>query len=423
MYTFLSLYRLLFTNKTNIHSGKVISLGHFQKLDENKYRLFVDLGFHGKKRIRKTKVITAKNDKEANRQLILFEAELEQKKDMYFRETENITLNQLYPRWKEHYAKQRYSPKSYPDYCSNLEKRILPVFGDIKIRDIKKVDVTFFINDLQKKNRRIDGKNEALSPSTVRNIYKAFASIMRAAVEWELIDESPCRNIKLPKLTHEEGKAYSESEVRLLLERLSERESPEKRIIVELAITSGARQGEIAALEEKHLNPKNNTIFIEQALVVAKKDEFEQVRDGLILKETKGKRKRLVTISEYVMNELLRWVAMKKYQLEQLGEERKWKEHTFLFSDEYGKPYRPDSISQWWDRFMDRNPDLKRIRFHDLRHTSASLLIEAGEHLKAIQYRLGHASMGTTMNTYGHLLPGADQRAASHFDKFFKEKK
>lgn len=71
---------------------------------------------------------------------------------------------------------------------------------------------------------------------------------------------------------------------------------------------------------------------------------------------------------------------------------------------------------------MKRNQDLPRIRFHDLRHTSASLLIEAGEHLKAIQHRLGHANMETTMNTYGHLLPSADQRAALHFDKFFKEK-
>lgn len=400
----------------------MVNVSYVRKLKEkNKYQLVADLGYRGKRRLRKTKIVTAKSEKEAERQLILFEAELKQKEELYFGETANITLNELYPRWKEHYAKQHYSPRTFVDNCTHLEKRILPVFGDMKLKDIKKVDIAFFISDLQKKNKRLDGLDGNLAPSTIRNIYKAFASIMRAAVEWELIDESPCKNIKLPKLKYEEGKAYNENEVALLFERLRKRESPEKCLIVELAIVSGARQGEIAALEEKHLNAENSSILIEQALVIAKKEEFEQAKDGLILKETKGKRKRVVTIPKNVMDELIRWVTMKKQHLAQLGNERKWKEHTFLFSDEYGKPYRPDSISQWWERFMDRNPDLSHIRFHDLRHTSATLLIHAGEHPKVIQSRLGHANISTTLNVYGHLLKETDQRASSHFEKFFIE--
>ncbi|NLY78479.1 MAG: site-specific integrase [Lysinibacillus sp.] len=395
-------------------------MSYVRKLEEkNKYQLVADLGYRGKRRLRKTKIITAKNEKEAERQLILFEAELKQKEELYFGETANITLNELYPRWKEHYAKQHYSPRTFVDNCTHLEKRILPIFGDMKLRDIKKVDIAFFISDLQKKNKRLDGLDGNLAPSTIRNIYKAFASIMRAAVEWDLIDESPCRNIKLPKLKYEEGKAYSEKEVALLFERLKQRESPEKRIMVELAIVSASRQGEIAALEAKHLNPQNNSILIEQSLAVVKKGEFEEAVDGMILKETKGKRKRVVTIPKNVMDDLLRLATYKQYHLGKLGLERQWKEHVFLFSNENGKPYRPDSISQWWERFMDRNPDLPRIRFHDLRHTSATLLIHAGEHPKVIQSRLGHANISTTLNVYGHLLKETDQRASSHFEKFF----
>ena len=123
-----------------------------------------------------------------------------------------------------------------------------------------------------------------------------------------------------------------------------------------------------------------------------------------IVKETKGKRKRVVTIPSNIMNDLVTLAAVKKYQLEEAGNERVWEGHTFLFSNEFGKPYRPDSISQWWDRFMKKNLDLPRIRFHDLRHTSATLLIHAGEHPKVIQSRLGHSNITTTMNTYGHLL-------------------
>lgn len=390
-------------------------MGYVQKISKNKFKLIADLGYRGNRRIRKTKNVEAKNEKEAMRQLILFEEEMKQNKDVYFSDIESITLNHLYPRWKDNYAKQHYSARSFHDNCTHLEKRILPIFGDIKLKDIKKVDVVFFVGDLQKKKRRLDGKESELAPSTIHNIYKAFASIMNVAVEWNLIEESPCKNIKLPKLKYEEGKAYSEEQVKLLFERLNNRETAEKRLLVELAVVSAARQGELVAIEEKHLNVQNNTLLIEQALV-------NLTGDGIIVKETKGKRKRVVTIPSNIMNDLVTLAAVKKYQLEEAGDERVWEGHTFLFSNEFGKPYRPDSISQWWDRFMKKNPDLPRIRFHDLRHTSATLLIHAGEHPKVIQSRLGHSNITTTMNTYGHLLQETDQRASSHFDKLFDVK-
>ncbi|QSB10424.1 tyrosine-type recombinase/integrase [Lysinibacillus fusiformis] len=67
--------------------------------------------------------------------------------------------------------------------------------------------------------------------------------------------------------------------------------------------------------------------------------------------------------------------------------------------------------------------NLLSVLFYDLRHTSATLLLHAGEHPKVIQSRLGHSNITTTMNTYGHLLQETDQRASSHFDKLFDEKK
>lgn len=401
---------------TVIHLLKgVIIVGYVKKIDKNKFKLIADLGYRGKRRIRKTKVVEVKSEKEAIRLLVLFEEEMKQSKDVYFSDIDSITLNNLYPRWKDNYARQHYSARSLHDNCTHLEKRILPIFGDMKLKDIKKVDVVFFVGDLQKKKRRLDEQEGELAPSTVHNIYKAFASIMNVAVQWNLIEESPCKNVKLPKLKYEEGTAYSAEQVKLLFERLNNRENAEKRLLVELAVVSAARQGELVALEEKHLNIENNTLLIEQALV-------NLTGEGIIVKETKGKRKRVVTIPSNIMNDLVTLSAVKKYQFEEAGEEREWNEHIFLFSNEFGKPYRPDSISQWWDRFMKRNPDLPKIRFHDLRHTSATLLIHAGEHPKVIQSRLGHSNITTTMNTYGHLLQETDQRASSHFDKLFDEK-
>ncbi|MFJ7512573.1 site-specific integrase [Peribacillus simplex] len=93
-------------------------------------------------------------------------------------------------------------------------------------------------------------------------------------------------------------------------------------------------------------------------------------------------------------------------------------EYEFLFSSWQGKPMHPSSITTWWSRFKKRY-NLPQIRFHDLRHTSATLLINSGVHAKIISSRLGHADIRTTMNTYGHALQEADQEAAKHLESLF----
>ncbi|WP_255259049.1 tyrosine-type recombinase/integrase [Bacillus thuringiensis] len=85
-----------------------------------------------------------------------------------------------------------------------------------------------------------------------------------------------------------------------------------------------------------------------------------------------------------------------------------------------GKPLNPSSVYTWWGRFIKKN-NLPYIRFHDLRHTSATLLINEGAHMKTISNRLGHASISTTMNIYGHALKEVDQKAADMFNHLFDE--
>ncbi|WP_197214716.1 site-specific integrase [Cytobacillus firmus] len=94
---------------------------------------------------------------------------------------------------------------------------------------------------------------------------------------------------------------------------------------------------------------------------------------------------------------------------------------SFLAMNSFGKPIRPDCIGQWWRRFTKKHY-LKHIRFHHLRHTSATLLINEGVHAKVISERLGHADISTTMKIYGHVLEEADKTAASHLDEFFEKK-
>ena len=79
-------------------------------------------------------------------------------------------------------------------------------------------------------------------------------------------------------------------------------------------------------------------------------------------------------------------------------------------------------MSQWWARFLDRRGIDKKIRFHDLRHTSATLLINAGVHETVVQKRLGHSNISTTLNIYNHVLREKNKSAANVFDSILSKK-
>lgn len=389
-------------------------MSHVTEISKGKYRLVADLGYRAGYRLRKTKTVDAKNKTEAKKLLEIFEAELKKNENIHFGKYRNTTIQSLFEMWKTKHAPTVYAPRTADENKKILENRILPVFGTFKVKDIHEVDVVHFFNDLQANGKRLDGKEGKLSSSTIHNIFKAFTSLMNMAKEWKIIDSNPLEVVKLPRLEHAEGSAYSDEEIVQLISALEKNATMDNRLIVLIALTTGCRAGEIAALEAKHLNKDTNTITVAQSMTL---------KEGkLHLKSTKNNRIREVAVPEELMRRLQKQKLRKQSHLLTLGKDRKWPENQFLFSDEYGKPLRPDSISQFWGRFRSRHK-IRKIRFHDLRHTSATILINKGVHSKVIQERLGHSTIGTTMNVYGHVLEKADQTAAKHFDNLFSEKK
>jgi integrase len=192
------------------------------------------------------------------------------------------------------------------------------------------------------------------------------------------------------------------------------------KVLVTLAVISGAREGEIVALEWKHIDYEKNSIKKEQSLTL-------KTAEGVKVKSTKTDRTRVVSIPSSIMK-LLKELQLEK-DLEQINSEGKWLncwegvERNFVFSatGSFGRPMRPDSVSQWWNRFLKRNFHLKKITFHGLRHTSVSLLIDKNNAMKIISERIGHAKIGTTMDIYGHLLEDADKKAADSLDEIFDD--
>lgn len=388
-------------------------MGYIQERGKNSYRLTVVIGYKDDgSKIYEYKTVKAKNPTEAKKLLTLFEAEI---LNGQYVKPEKMTLNVFFKDWLEKYADDpnNLSPDTRQNYINIFETRILPQYGHMKLGDIKTIHIVNFMNDLRKDDRRLDGKEGKLSDSTIANCYRAFNNVLSRATEWKFIKDNPAKGVKVPKAKSKKSDVYSKEELEKLLLILNDYPL-HYRILIQLAVSTGARQGEIAALEWKHINMENNTILLEQSLTEVKKK-------GVQIKTTKNKRQRTVSIPKGLVTLLKKYKAQTNQERLAIKDQMdpNWQDRYFVFANEFGKPVRPDSIGQWWSRFKERHK-IKNIRFHDLRHTSATLLINKGVHAKVISERLGHADISTTMNIYGHVLEEADQAAASHFDDLFE---
>ncbi|MFP7238097.1 tyrosine-type recombinase/integrase [Bacillus altitudinis] len=389
-------------------------MAYVEKRGKNKWRLNVVIGYTPDgKAIPKRITVEAKNKTEAKKKLSEFEVEVLGGK---FFEPTKVTLNDFYKLWLDNFANDSdmISHDTRRDYIQVMETRVLPKYGHMKLEDIMPIHILDYLSDLKKPDGvRLDGKPGPLSSSRISNCFKAFKNVLQRAVEWKYIKENPASSVDRPKVKSEKTDVYSKEEMAHIFSRLSAYPF-EKQVMIQLAFVTGIREGELAGLEEKHINLEKSSIFIEQAIVEVK-------GKGVVISSTKTDRSRHVSIPKNLVVSLKKLIHIRKQIKMKSGTKWLWEDHLFLFANETGKPLRPDSISQWWRRFT-KSENIRHIRFHSLRHSSATHLINEGVHAKVIQERLGHTKMDTTMSIYAHVIEEADQKSATHFDSFFDTK-
>lgn len=293
--------------------------------------------------------------------------------------------------------------------------RILPVFELKRLDQIKPFHIVQFLSELSEDVNRLDGKDGKLSSGTIHYVYRILKNIFSRAEEWKIIKGNPVAEVKRPKVTHKEVEVYNEIEIAALFVAL-EKEPIHWRMMITMALTTGLRRGELVGLEWKHVNLEKGTIDVKQSIALA-------VNGEPVITEPKTKKsKRTISLPDSVVDDLKEY---KKYIHDQLQNVRdRWKggEHFFVFCHEDGRPFYPETPYLHFRTFLKKN-NLRYIRFHDLRHTSATMLINQGVHAKIIAERLGHASITTTMNVYGHALRSADKEAANKFDNILPLRK
>ncbi|RNB92530.1 site-specific integrase [Brevibacillus fluminis] len=381
-------------------------MASIEKRGANSWRLTVSAGKDASgKYIRYNKTVRCRTKKEAEIELAKFQIEVEA--GAYIA-PEKLTLRSFINDWRDKYAINELETKTLSIYLKVLEKRILPVIGHFRLDQLKPMHIVSLLSELSKEGSRQDGKEGALSSGSIQYVYRVLKNVFTRAVEWRIIKSNPVADVKSPKVVHKESQVYDEYEIHLLFRAL-EVEPYHWRMMITLALTTGLRRGELVGLEWKHIDFEKGTLYVKQSI-----SNF--INGKPIIKEPKtSKSVRKISLSDGVCSELNEYYNFCKQDWDKLEETRD-KDHFFVFFNQYGRAFYPESPYLWFRGFLKKH-NLKYIRFHDLRHTSATLLINKGVHAKIISERLGHADITTTMNIYGHVLAKADKEAANKFDQ------
>lgn len=279
------------------------------------------------------------------------------------------------------------SPLTFENYSLTINKLIIPYFGgDVELRNITAFSVQGFVLTLSQRYK----------PVTVRRKYSVLRALLHKAAAFGLCDGSAILGIELPKPQPACIEIFSDDSIFFLLSAI-QNEPLMWRLLFSLALDTGARRGEIAALRWEDWNKEESFITISHSCY--------KTNGGQALKKPKSGLSRVVSLSSSINILMMRFQRLTG------------RLNGFIFSFDGLKPVHVDTITHYFCRFLARN-GIKKRRFHALRHTCATILLQNGADIKTVSARLGHSSL-TVTELYVHSCRAADRRAADILDKVF----
>lgn len=393
-------------------------MAHYQKRGKNSFLLVVDLGRDGRgKRIRKTKTIRVEDesllrtrrrlDEYLKKELYKFQVEVETGE---YIDTKNLKFKDFVDDWIKRHAKRNLAKRTLQNYKEKLKNYILPYFGNDKIEDIKAMHIVMFLDELSKPGMAVSGRKESLSSATIYEIDKTLRVIFNKAVEWQVIKESPMKNLSRPKIEKREMTIYNEEDLTKLIEALY-KEHVVWRIYFLTAALAGMRRGEVIALQWNNVDFDNDCIVLNKSIPF-----FEDGKPHL--KGTKtNERERIIYMPKWYMKELKKFKKFWDEEKHAAGDKWIGGNDEYLYHDGFGKVYTPSQVNKMWGAIVERH-DLKYIRPHDLRHTMITYLLNRGESPFNVSKRAGHSDVKITTDIYGHADEFGGKSSAKHLERF-----
>jgi integrase len=223
--------------------------------------------------------------------------------------------------------------------------------------------------------------------------------MLRDALRLGLVQRNVCDLVDAPRMKHHEMMVFTPDEARRFLETVR---SHRLEALYVLALSTGMRQGELLALKWRDVDTEGSVVQVRTTL--------KYVKGQYIIAETKTKRsRRKIRLTPLACEALRRHRARQLEERLSLGSA--WQESGLAFPNKVGKPFLAASFNRVHFLPLVRKAGLPLIRFHDLRHTAATLLLLQGVHVKVVSEMLGHSSVSITLDRYSHVLPDMQQDA------------
>ena len=306
-----------------------------------------------------------------------------------------ITLAEYLDGWLSN-SKFSKRPATWKHYEQLIRSYIVPIIGNIKIKDLRPEHIQGLYNQLLE---------QKVGVHVVRKIHTLLHSALVQAVKMGTIPRNPADAVMQPTEPSKEMKILDENQVSQLLVSVS---GHRWEALFYLAVTTGMRQMELLGLKWTDVDWIKQTIKVERQLV-------RPDGEGIQFAPTKTKfGRRSVDLGSRAIEVLRRHYEHQHVVRMAAGE--KWQEHGLIFTNSIGGPIHPRNLLRDF-KILLRRAGLPVIRFHDLRHTAASLMLNHGTPILVVSRRLGHAKPSITLDVYGHLLPSVQAEAAEMLDE------
>ena len=322
---------------------------------------------------------------------------IQETQSLDFSKTGQYTVGQWMDVWYENYAKIKVRPSSHQTYKGYIENHIKPNIGDIPLEKLTTLDLQRLYKTLLA-NGRVDrleskGQPKGLSPKTVRNIHQILSSALKLAQEQRIILTNPAEGCALPKVEHREMKTLPVEQLQSFL-----REAKDSGVfeLYYLELATGLRRGELLGLKWEDIDLEHGDLRVRR--------QIARINGKVVEAPLKTKNAyRTLPLAEDT-------ISILKEQKKKVGSS------PWVFPSATGGPISPDSVLHMLHRVLKR-AGLPQVRFHDLRHTFATLALQNGVDIKTVSGMLGHFSAGFTLDTYAHVTTSAQKAAANTMGK------
>ncbi len=366
--------------------------GHIRKRGMESWTVVIDLGRDpqtGKRRRLWRSVKGTKRDAEA----LLIQL-LNQRDTGIDAPSGKITVAEFLKRWLRDYA-SHLAPKTHRRYEEVVRLHLVPALGALPLTRLRPLHI-------QECYRRV--LDMGRSARTALHTHRVLREALQHALRWQLIARNPADAVEPPRPKRYEIPALPPDMIRQLL---AAADDTRYGTLVHTAVMTGLRQGELLGLRWRDVDLETGTLSVRQTCQWLP-------REGFVFRQPKTHRStRPVALSPRTVQRLRQHRSQQLEERLSLGPA--YEDNDLVFATPLGTPLHPNTLRVGWLRIL-KAANIGHLRFHDLRHAHATLMLQQGVHPKIVSERLGHSGIAITMDTYSHVLPGLQAEAAAQLD-------